>query len=127
MNNRSRHNARKSTARDSVDTKITRSRKVMDLVLVIIALIVVAFTVTMIIVYVKTGGVPDTLIGCVFAACTGELGVMGWIKNTKEKYLNRELEQADSAVPDPLPNQEVLDAKPTQSATRRYEEVNFFE
>ena len=43
------------------------------------------FTVVMIWVYVVTGGVPDVLIGAVFAACAGEYSICGLIKNHKEK------------------------------------------
>ena len=43
------------------------------------------FTVVMIWVYVATGGVPDVLIGAVFAACAGEYSICGLIKNHKEK------------------------------------------
>lgn len=83
-----------------LDKKIKKSRKTMDVILVILATIVIAFTVTMIIIFVNTGSTPDTLIGCVFAACTGELGVMGWIKSTKEKYLKRELSKENPHLPD---------------------------
>lgn len=43
------------------------------------------FTIVMIWVYVVTGGVPDVLIGAVFAACAGEYSICGLIKNHKEK------------------------------------------
>lgn len=43
------------------------------------------FTVVMIWVYIVTGGVPDVLIGAVFAACAGEYSICGLIKNHKEK------------------------------------------
>ena len=94
----------------------------MDVILVILAIIVIAFTITMIIIFVNTGSIPDTLVGCVFAACTGELGVMGWIKSTKDKYLNKELEDARN---EQVPAEQT---KPTESDNLRYdEEVNFFE
>ena len=43
------------------------------------------FTVVMIWVYITTGGVPDVLIGAVFAACAGEYSICGMIKKAKEK------------------------------------------
>lgn len=57
----------------------------MDLILIIVAVLLISFTVTMICIFVKTGFVPDTLITCVFATLGGECGIMGWIKTTKER------------------------------------------
>lgn len=79
----------------TLDEKIQKSMKTMDIILVIMGALIIAFTVTMIILYVKTGGVPDTLVGCFFGACTGEFGVMGWIKSTKDKYLKRDIKKED--------------------------------
>lgn len=44
-----------------------------------------------------TGGVPDTLVQCVFVACTGECGFMGWIKTSKVKAKEREEKKEDEA------------------------------
>ena len=60
--------------------------KTMDVILVLIGVFLLIFTVTMIVVFVFCGTVPDTLITCVFAALGGECGVMGWIKTAKEKH-----------------------------------------
>jgi hypothetical protein len=43
------------------------------------------FTVVMIWVFIRTGAVPDVLIGAVFAACAGEYSICGMIKKSKEK------------------------------------------
>ena len=43
------------------------------------------FTIVMIITYIQTGGVPDTLIVAVFGACAGEYSICGLIKRGKEK------------------------------------------
>jgi hypothetical protein len=43
------------------------------------------FTIVMIITYIQTGGVPDTLIIAVFGACAGEYSICGLIKRGKEK------------------------------------------
>ena len=40
-------------------------------------------------------GRTDTLCTCVFAACGGECGVMGWIKTTKERQRERSFELED--------------------------------
>ena len=52
----------------------------MDIILVVMAVLLVAFTLKMILVFEQTGAIPDTLCTCVFAALGGECGVMGWIK-----------------------------------------------
>lgn len=54
-------------------------------VLAFMAIFLLIFITTMIVIFIKHGAVPDTLITCVFAACTGELSILGWIKTTKEK------------------------------------------
>lgn len=66
-----------------------RHVKTMDVILVIIGILTVAFTVTMIWMFNTHYAVPDTLITCFFAAVTGELGAMGWIKTCKEKQQAR--------------------------------------
>lgn len=57
----------------------------MDVILIIIAVVLVVFTVVMIMTFHKQGAIPDTLCTCVFAALTGECGFMAIIKTTKEK------------------------------------------
>lgn len=69
--------------------------RTMDVILVFIAVFLLAFIVTMIILYYTTGAIPDTLCTCVFAACGGECGVMGWIKTTKERQRDRRYELED--------------------------------
>jgi len=61
----------------------------MDIILLIVGVILLSFTVAMIIIYVFTGSVPDTLITCVFATLGGECGAMAWIKTTKERRQER--------------------------------------
>lgn len=62
----------------------------MDIILIVVGILLVAFTIKMIFVYETTGDIPDTLCNCVFAALGGECGIMGWIKTTKEKNKDRE-------------------------------------
>lgn len=69
--------------------------KTMDVILIIVGLFLAAFTATMIALHITTGSTPDTLITCVFAACAGECGIMGWIKNTKERQRDRKYELED--------------------------------
>lgn len=75
--------------------KPKRSFKTMDVILIIIAVLLISFTISMIVIYLLTGSIPDTLCTCVFAALGGECGVMGWIKNSKERYKEREWEMQD--------------------------------
>ena len=67
----------------------------MNIVLIFIALVLLVFVAVMIWLYYHTGGIPDTLVTCVFAACGGECGVMGWIKTTKDRYRDRAFELED--------------------------------
>lgn len=65
-------------------------KKTMDIILVIVGIAVLIFTIVMIWLYLITGGIPDTLVTCFFAACTGECGFMGWIKTAKTRYQDHE-------------------------------------
>ena len=67
----------------------------MDLVLLIVGIVMLAFMITMIVLFIQTGTEPSTLESCVFAALGGECGVMGWIKNTKERNKEREWQKED--------------------------------
>lgn len=58
------------------------SKKVVAAVLVA----VVIFTVAMVVVYIKTGGVPDTLVTAFFAFAGGEAGALGLIRYGKARY-----------------------------------------
>lgn len=60
------------------------SKKVVPAILVAVA----AFTVAMVVVYIKTGGVPDTLVASFFAFAGGEAGALGLIRYGKAKYTN---------------------------------------
>ena len=70
----------------------------MDLVLIVIAVALTAFTVSMICTFRETGMVPDTLITCVFTSLGGECGAMAWIKTTKERVRERNWELEDRAA-----------------------------
>lgn len=59
--------------------------KFMDKVLIAIALFLLVFIITMIVIFCYKDNVPDTLILSVFGACTGEVSICGWIKTVKEK------------------------------------------
>ena len=72
-----------------------RSPGVMNIILLISALLLAWFTVTMIQLFREYGMVPDTLVSCVFMALAGEAGIMGWIKTNKEKYRDRRWQKED--------------------------------
>ena len=74
--------ARRKRKRKSDPTRF--SKKVVAAVLVA----VVIFTVAMVVVYIKTGGVPDTLVASFFAFAGGEAGALGLIRYGKAKYTN---------------------------------------
>ena len=72
----------------------------MDIVLTIMAVFLLVFIIVMLVIYCVTGGIPDTLCTCVFAACTGEISIMGWIKTTKERHKERQYELEDRTYED---------------------------
>ena len=69
--------------------------RTMDVILVVIAIALTAFTVEMIVIFRESGAIPDTLCTCVFAALGGECGAMAWIKTTKERNKDREWQRED--------------------------------
>lgn len=70
-----------------------KKMKTMDIILIIIGIAVGIFTIAMIQVYLATGGIPDTLVTCFFIACTGEAGIMGWIRQAKVRYQDHEWQE----------------------------------
>lgn len=66
-----------------------KKRKTMDVILIGLAVFLLIFIVVMLVLYYLTGGIPDTLCTCVFGICGGECGVMGWIRTTKDKQVDR--------------------------------------
>lgn len=71
--------------------------RTMDVILVVIAVALIAFTLEMIVLYKETGAIPDTLCTCVFGALAGECGAMAWIKTTKDRRTDREWQLEDQA------------------------------
>lgn len=70
-------------------------KRTMDFILVLVGISVLIFTITMILIYLYTGGIPDTLCTCFFVACTGECGFMGWIKTAKTRAQDRIWQKED--------------------------------
>lgn len=69
--------------------------RTMDVILVVIAIALTAFSIAMIKIFRETGTIPDTLCTCVFAALGGECGAMAWIKTSKERKQDRKWIQED--------------------------------
>ncbi|OUQ61185.1 hypothetical protein B5E56_03505 [Flavonifractor sp. An112] len=57
----------------------------MDKILLLEAVVLIAYTIAALAVFWHTGTEPSTLTACVFSLCGVENGVMGWIKNEKQK------------------------------------------
>ena len=72
-----------------------KSPGVMNVILVIVGALGIAFTIEMLILFKLYGAIPDTLCTCVFAALFGECGVMGLIKVFKVRNQDRENELED--------------------------------
>lgn len=76
-------------------TGLFNTEHAMDVVLIVIGIFLAIFTSLMIVIFCFFQSTPDTLIGCVFAATASECGIMGWIKNNKEKQETRKWELED--------------------------------
>ena len=63
--------------------------RTIEVILILVGILLIAFTVTMIITFWRMGTVPDTLITCFYGALAGECGVMGWIKTAKVRHQER--------------------------------------
>ena len=61
----------------------------MDVILVIVGIAVALFTVVMIVLYIFTGGIPDTLCQCFYSLCGGECGFLAIIKSVKTMVVKR--------------------------------------
>lgn len=75
--------------------KTPKEIRTMDVILVVIAVALTAFTIEMIRIFRETGTIPDTLCTCVFTALGGECGAMAWIKTSKERGRERKWELED--------------------------------
>ena len=77
--------------------KEKKKLRTMDVILIVVAVALVAFTLEMLAIYRETGAIPDTLCTCVFGALGGECGAMAWIKTTKERKTDRKWQREDQA------------------------------
>lgn len=86
--------------------------KTMDIILIVVAVTLLVFTVTMIMIFRETGMIPDTLVTCVFAALGGECGAMAWIKTTKERNKEREYEKEAETAMNEAKKQDMIEETP---------------
>ena len=84
--------------------KPRRKARTMDVILVVVAVALTAFTIEMIRIFRETGTIPDTLCTCVFAALGGECGAMAWIKTSKERRQDRQWIREDQEREERLQN-----------------------
>lgn len=68
----------------------------MDKILIVLGVFLLCFIVAMVVIFIKKDSIPDTLVQCVFGACSLEGGVMGWIKTTKERRQDRRWARQDA-------------------------------
>lgn len=69
--------------------------KTMDFILIIIGILLIAFTVTMIVTFWRYAMIPDTLVTCFYSSLAGECGIMGWIKTAKVRHEDRKWYEED--------------------------------
>lgn len=66
-----------------------------DIFLATVFLLVVAFIIAMIVLFVRYQSVPDSLVAGVLGLAGGECGILGWIKSSKERKRERRYELED--------------------------------
>jgi hypothetical protein len=108
--------AKKKRRRSRRSSKQPKQIRTMDVILVVIAIALTAFTVEMIVIFRESGMIPDTLCTCVFAALGGECGAMAWIKTSKERHQDRKWIREDQERDEQLQN------RTTENTTERTEE-----
>lgn len=66
-----------------------------NIVLVLIGIATILFVLKMIKLFETQYSIPDTLCTCYFSAVVGECGVLGWIKTSKVRHLERQWQNED--------------------------------
>lgn len=90
-------NATDSQTETSYNQNEGKGIGVMNIVLIIIGITTAIFISVMIWLFYMFQSVPGELIIAYFAFVGGECGVMGWIKNTKERNQDRQWAKEDKA------------------------------
>lgn len=67
----------------------------MDFYLLIDLILIIAFTVTMLIIYMKTYNVPDSVVIAVYGILGSETGLLAYLKSAKEREITRRQELED--------------------------------
>lgn len=91
---RKRKKGQQSDQKDGTGTR--KGMGAMDRILIVLGVFLLCFIVAMVVIFIKQGSIPDTLVQCVFGACGLEGGVMGWIKTTKERRQDRRWARQDA-------------------------------
>lgn len=73
-------------------TKEKKKGRFMKITLVVIFLFLIVYVAISLFLFYKTGAEPSTLTTCVFAFCSIEGGLLGWIKTSKSKSNKRSRE-----------------------------------
>lgn len=103
-----RSRRRKRSDKQRQGKKLIERLGVMNLVLILVAIALLIFTITMIDLFKTYAAIPDTLVTCFYATMGGECGILGWIKTTKEKRRQREWDKEDmnNLSPRPPPSED---------------------
>ena len=67
-------------------------------VLLTICIFLIVFTAVCLWLFYERSAVPDSLIVAVFSAALGELGVLSWIRTTKQKYPDANHDQEEIVI-----------------------------
>lgn len=67
----------------------------MDFFLLIDLILIIAFTITMLVIYMKTYSVPDSVVIAVYGILGSETGLLAYLKQSKEREITRRQELED--------------------------------
>ena len=86
----------------------------MDLILVIIAIILLVFTIDMRNIFIEKGAVPDVLVLRMFGILGFECGALSWIKTNKDKIAERKQQLRDRAYEKAQQKKEQQETEPKE-------------
>ena len=69
-----------------------------DKILLIVLALLIAFIITMCVMYCRIGSIPESFAVAVIGGFTGECGICGWIKTMKEKRVEHPPEDMETLV-----------------------------
>lgn len=110
-----------------------RKLKFMDLAVISVFALLIAFTVTMIVTFRQCYAIPDTLCNCVYGCLGVEYGALAWIKTSKERNKERQWQKEDYAqyreeqreqMNDPVPPSEEIKMEDKNDGTNSEDSVD---